>query len=62
MGNRHHSHILQIDGGEVERISDQDGKHYFCRTCGADRCRHIKKAREIDSLHLAREQAGGQRR
>jgi hypothetical protein len=53
MGNRHHAHVLQIDGADVERISEPSGKSYFCRTCGTDRCRHIKRAREADSLHLA---------
>ena len=53
MGNRHHAHVLQIGGAEVERVSNADGKSYHCRTCESDRCRHIKQAREADSLHLA---------
>lgn len=53
MGNRHHSTLLHIDGAEVERLSDAAGKSYFCRACASDRCRHIKRAREADSLHLA---------
>jgi hypothetical protein len=53
MGNRHHTHVLHIDGAEVERISEPSGKSYFCRACGTERCRHIKLAREVDSLHLA---------
>jgi hypothetical protein len=55
MGNRHHAHILQIDGADVERISDSSGKSYLCRTCGSDKCRHIKRAREADSLHIAQD-------
>lgn len=58
MGNRHHAHVLQIDGAEVERISESGDKSYFCRTCGSDRCRHIKRAREADSLHLAQARSG----
>jgi hypothetical protein len=53
MGNRHHAHLLRIDGAEVERISDSNGKSYYCRTCGAARCRHIRRAREANVLHLA---------
>lgn len=53
MGNRHHATLLHIDGAEVERISDAAGKSYLCRACASDRCRHIKLAREADSLHLA---------
>lgn len=55
MGNRHHAHVLNIDGGEVERVSGPGGKRYLCKTCGTDSCRHTKKAREIDALHLAAE-------
>jgi hypothetical protein len=55
MGNRHHAHVLQIDGADVERVSDSAGKSYLCRTCGSDRCRHVKRAREADSIHLAQE-------
>lgn len=53
MGNRRHAHVLNIEGGEVERISDPSGKSYFCRTCGSDRCRHVKRMKETDALHLA---------
>jgi hypothetical protein len=53
MGNHHHAHVLNIDGAEVERISTSSGKSYFCRACATDRCRHIKRARETDALHLA---------
>jgi hypothetical protein len=61
MGNRHHAHVLRIDDAEVERISDASGKSYYCRTCGTDRCRHIKRAREADSLHLAQSRGGTSR-
>lgn len=57
MSNRHHVTILHIEGAEVERVSDRGGKSYFCRECAADRCRHIKLAREADALHIAQSEA-----
>lgn len=53
MSNRHHAYVLRINGADVERISEPAGKRYFCRACNADRCRHIKLAREADGLHHA---------
>lgn len=52
MGNRHHAHLLRIGEAEVERVSKPDGKSYHCRSCESDRCRHVKVARDQDSLHL----------
>jgi hypothetical protein len=56
MGNRHHAHVLSIDGAEVERISDRSGKSYVCRTCSSSDCRHVKRAREGDLLHLRQDE------
>lgn len=61
MGNRHHTHVLNIDGAEVERISDPSGRTYQCRTCSSDRCRHVKRAREADLLHLRQDEVRASR-
>lgn len=57
MGNRHHLHVLNIGGAEVERVSDRTGRSYQCRACSSDHCRHVKQAREADMLHLREDEA-----